>query len=531
MTTQQQKVVRVSLKNDLYELENNINKFIAEEINAKELKHFSAQFGIYQQRDKKFMVRLRVTGNRVTASRLRFIRMNLLEKYNIDYCRLTTRQDIQLHGVEAKDIMAIINDCNDYGLLFNGGGGDTVRNTLMSENSGVTAGSVFDVQPFVEKLWDIVGSWDNAFHMPRKFKMGIFAGENDLNLARIQDLGLVAKIHDGQYGFRVFAGGGLGNKSYEAIELFEFLDATKIVRLIKGMLNLFNDHGNREKRSQARLRYVKEKLGAEEFKKLCLDYYENCELKDDVKVVNKFKQYGNEININDNNNIENSEISHLEDNDFLRWQKFAVSETIYGQNIKSVKLYVKNGNLTANELKLLGNLVEKYSLINEDVNISYSQDFILPLVAEKLLFKLYNDIKDLRSIVDFAFNSFVGQIKACVGASVCSIGVLNSQVVAEKIAKALDKNFANEFKNSSLEDAKKLLNILNNIAISGCPNCCARHVTADIGMHGCRRKIAGEVVDVYKIITKNDKKKTFADNEVGYIIIDDVPEKILSLLG
>ncbi len=527
MVNKQQKVLRKSLKKDLSELEINLNKFITDEIDVKKLKHFSAQFGIYQQRDKKFMVRLRVTGNRVTAKKLQFIRVNLLEKYKIDYCRLTTRQDIQLHGVKAENIMKIINDCNNYGLLFNGGGGDTVRNILMSENSGVAAGSVFDVQPFVEKLWDIVGSWDNAFHMPRKFKIGVFAGQDDLNLAKIQDLGLVAKIHEGKYGFRVFTGGGLGSRSYEAIELFDFLEATKIVRLIKAMLNLFNDHGNREKRSQARLRYIKEKLGASEFKKLCLSYYENCELKDDVKVVNEFKQYGSEIIINDHH----VGATPSEDRDFLRWQSFAVSDTLSGESIKSVKLYIKKGNLTATELELLENIVKKYSLINEDVNISYSQNFILPFVDEKLLFKLYNDIKSLQSVVDFAFNSFVGQVRACVGASVCSIGIVNSQIVAEKIAKALDLHFAKKLQSGSLKDAEILLNVVNNIAISGCPNCCARHVTANIGMNGCRRKIAGEVVDIYKIITKNDERKTFADNEVGEIIEDDVAEKILSLLG
>ena len=516
---------RTSLKADLQQMFEKIDQFIAGEIDYKELRPYSGQFGIFQQRDKKFMVRLRVTGNRLNCKKLAFIRTELIEKFNIDFCRLSTRQDVQLHGVDPKNIREIIGICNANNFKFNGGGGDTVRNILVSEKSGVTEQSVFDVQPFVEKLWEIIGAWENAFHMPRKFKIGIFDGDNDANLAKIQDLGLIAKVQNGEYGFQVFAAGGLGNKSFEGIELFDFLPTNGVVCLVKSMLNLFNDHGDREKRGRARLRFVKERLGDDEFKRLCFEYFANCDEYRDIEILDKYENYI----ANSPANCVN-EIDLPEDNEFRRWLHTAVTEAVSSKGFKSVKLYVKNGNLTVKQLQKLENLAEKYSFRDGELNISYSQDIILPLVDENSLVKLYNDIKKIEKTVDFKFNSFLGHVHCCVGAKVCSVGILNTEQLADKIANALDKYFAELLESGDEESCEKMLEISNNILISGCPNNCARHATAKIGMSGCRKRFAEEVVDAYKVSTKVAQDSVLTENELGVFTIDDTAEKVLQFI-
>ncbi|UDQ97525.1 nitrite/sulfite reductase [Lentisphaerota bacterium WC36G] len=519
---------RESLSQDLENLYIAIEKYIAGEYAYKELKHYSAQFGIYQQRDKNFMVRLRVTGNRLKAEHLNFVRTQLLDQFSIDYCRLTTRQDIQLHGVKACDIKNIIELCNKSFFPFNGGGGDTFRNILVSEYSGLTKRSVFDVQPFVEKLWEKIGAWECAFHMPRKFKMGVFDGPHDLGLAKIQDLGLVAKVKNDEHGFEVYVGGGLGAKTAEGIRLFEFLPAEKVVRLIHAMLELFNDHGNRERRSLARLRYVKERLGDDDFRTLCLQYFQKSIVADNIKMVDSFGNYEPHQKACIESSIKT--IGGDQD-DFLRWKNLATHKTIYTPQLKAVKLFIKEGNLTSNQLEMLENIAKRYSFNNGEVAISYSQDIILPLVDANSLGELYDEIKQVCDIVDFDLTSFSGHIRCCVGANVCSIGILDSTTMSQKIAEALDDKYQDLLISNNVDDSQKVLRVCDTVLISGCPNCCARHVTAKIGLSGKKMRIDDEVVDAYKIVSKHDNLAVIAAQELGEFTVETAVKQVVDLIG
>lgn len=118
---------------------------------------------------------------------------------------------------------------------------------------------------------------EKAFALPRKFKIGFFANGNDLLRASIQDLAFVAKIRDGQRGFAVYAGGGMGRESSVGIELCGFLPETQIFRATLALVALFYDHGNRENRHQARLRFVLKRLGNEAFQRLYLEYFAQAE--------------------------------------------------------------------------------------------------------------------------------------------------------------------------------------------------------------------------------------------------------------
>ena len=200
-------------------LKQEISKFLNGEISAADLKHSTAPFGIYQQRDELFMTRIRVTGGHITNSELQII-ADIIEDNNIGYAHLTTRQDIQLHGVPGKNIYDTVRNCTENGLLFKGGGGNTFRNIAVSPDSGIAPNSVFDVIPYARSLADMIFTWDKAFELPRKLKIGFAASGKDEFMAAVQDLGFIAKSkgwHTGLQGIwrrRYGKGKRVGNRTF-----------------------------------------------------------------------------------------------------------------------------------------------------------------------------------------------------------------------------------------------------------------------------------------------------------------------------
>ena len=133
--------------------------YVAGTIDAKALKGQSAGFGIYQQRDDKTMMRVRRVGGHITTDDFRNA-ANILRTHGGDYAHLTTRQDIQLHGVPAAQVTTALAACESVGFRFRGGGGDTFRNTLVSAYSGLHEDSVFDVVPYAKALSDAFYAFD-----------------------------------------------------------------------------------------------------------------------------------------------------------------------------------------------------------------------------------------------------------------------------------------------------------------------------------------------------------------------------------
>ena len=174
--------------------------FVAGIIDAKTLKSKSAGFGIYQQKDGLTMMRIRRPGGIVTIDDLRNI-AKFIDKYGAGYAHISTRQDIQIHGVKAEDVPAALEDCESMGFPFRGGGGDTFRNTLVSTASGLKKESVFDVIPYARALSAAFKTFDKAYALPRKIKIGFADCDRSLP-RRSSGLGLYRQNCGRQESFR-----------------------------------------------------------------------------------------------------------------------------------------------------------------------------------------------------------------------------------------------------------------------------------------------------------------------------------------
>ena len=497
------------IEKEYLELETGIVDYSNNIIKSPDLKKKGSKFGIYEQKGKKMMLRLKAVGGELSKENFKNL-VDIMYSENIPYLHLSTRQNYQLHEVEFDKVKSTINLCNEKEMYFRGGGGNTFRSILVSTYTGVDKKSNFDVAPYAKMIENEVFLMDKAFDFGRKLKIGFSNNTEDEFVMAVQDMGFVAKEINGKKGFKVFAGGGMGRGSKIGHILLEFLPEEDLLKAVKAMIELFHDRGDRVNRMQARLRFLVEKVGIEGFRKIFLEYFNKEKIENGhIEAVN----YTNYIL-----NLNKFDLTNSSDN-FNQWKDICTKETKF-KDIVSLVLYVKNGDLTKEHSKKLVTLLEKINapLIRATIN----QNLVVPLVHKSALPYIYEFLNtEIPEIVTESF-SIRGQIRACVGAKICMIGVQDSVAVADAIGIELDSLATKypQYKRIIFKEAK-------NIRISGCPSSCAGIPVAPLGFIGLKKKINDVLTDcmqVYMggILTESVQSLAF---EIPNLIIpiDEVP--------
>ena len=194
-------------------------RMLSGEIVSDLFKPFRLQYGIYGQRQAGVqMVRIKIPFGGITANQLRRV-AELSERYTTGVGHVTTRQDIQLHFAELKDVPAIMRGLAEVGLTTREACANTVRNVTGCHLAGVCQGEVFDITPYAKTV---------AYHLlrnplnqslPRKFKIAFSGCKHDCALTPIHDIGLLAvKNEDGMTGFRMAVGSAQHHASLKCFE-------------------------------------------------------------------------------------------------------------------------------------------------------------------------------------------------------------------------------------------------------------------------------------------------------------------------
>lgn len=497
------------IENQYLELENGIIDYTNNIIKSPDLKKKGSKFGIYEQKGKKMMLRLKAVGGELSTQNFKDL-VDIMFKQNIPFLHLSTRQNYQLHEVDFDKVKSTIELCNNKEMYFRGGGGNTFRSILVSTYTGVDKKSNFDVIPYAKMIENEVFFIDKAFDFGRKLKIGFSNSSDDEFVMAVQDMGFVAKEINGKKGFKVFAGGGMGRGSKIGHILLEFLPEEDLLKAVKAMIELFYDRGDRVNRMQARLRFLVEKIGIDGFRKLFLEYF-NKETTENgiIKTID----YANFIP-----NLTKFEINNIDEN-YNQWIDLCVKETKF-KDIVSLVLYVKNGDLSKEHAQKLANLLDNIN--SPIVRATINQNLVIPMVHKSALPYIYEFLNnEIPEIVSESF-SIRGQIRACVGSTVCMIGVQDSVSIADSIAVELD-NLANlypQYRKIIFKEAK-------NIRISGCPSSCAGIPVAPLGFIGLKKRINDVLIDcmqVYMggILTESIQSLAF---EIPNLIIpiDEIP--------
>jgi sulfite reductase (ferredoxin) len=449
-----------NLPAELDELDSYIARYQRGEIDAATLKVRRVPFGCYEQReDGTFMVRIRTTGGALTPLQLRAI-AEISTRYGSDAIHITTRQEFQIHYVALENVLTVMRELLQAGLASRGGGGNTVRNVLVSPDAGVGLDEVFDPSPYAFALTSRLIAETDSWLLPRKFKIAFSNSPADSSYAEFNDLGFVAQNRDGQKGFVVYVAGGLGTKPEVGHLLHEFIPAEDAYVVASALKRLFDKHGNRKNRHAARLRFLWKTLGETRFREL---YDEQLQL---VRSGNPEPLHLEEV-------PQSSLLpSFAPDTDttpeFYLWKDRYV-ENQKQSELVSVRVPVFLGNFK-NEYAI--RLAEFLAPFGDFVlRASFGQNLRLRNIPKNYLpnvFHLLRDLTDLSSGPRFIGNSI-----ACTGADTCKLGICLSKGALSAITEKLNHSSLNL---DQIADFK--------LNLSGCPNTCGQHMLADLGFYG-----------------------------------------------
>jgi len=480
--------------------------FIAGDLPAGFFRAKRVPRGVYEQRqDGTFMVRVRIAGGAVTrdqASRL----SELSEKFGNGQLHVTTRQDIQLHNVDISDTPEVMKLLSEVELSSKGGGGNTVRNVVACPYAGICRTEIFDVTPYAHSVTEFLIPLTGSYNLPRKYKISFSGCNSDCAIARVNDLGFIARVSDGDPGFSVYAGGGMGAYSRTADLLEEWMPASEVVRVAEAVRRLFDRLGDRTNKHKARLRFVFDRIGVDEFRKLFRE--ELAKVTDDgvpeCAVASAV--------LHDPGARENGEGYR-----FLQTEDGVLFLPQRDPDLVSLPIRLRLGFIAAKALRQLGDLTERFS---SDVGFrtTRAQGLIVRGVSMSDIDELRSELQQigLDVVVPRALDRFV----ACAGASTCRLGLCLARGAADACADALDRaNLDTDVVNSM------------NFNISGCPNSCGQHPVADIGLFGAARRGGARLLPAYRVVLGADLtgRKARLAEPVGEVPARAAPSLLISL--
>ncbi len=271
--------------------------------------------GIYQQVDRdrrqylgrpdkpadaraySFMVRTAIPGGRLRSDQL-LAELDLCDEVGSGTLRITGRQNLQLYGVAKRDLVRTLRRIHEIGLTTMGASGDVTRNVMccpapycrdpvhgqIQSMAGYLAGQLAPQTPAYREIWlgeapatpangSQVEPLYGQSYLPRKLKVAVgLPGDNCVDLYA-QDVGLMALCENFQVaGYNVLVGGGMGmsprlEKTFPALaQPLAMIRPEQVADVVRAILRVFRDFGNRSDRRQARLKYLLAAWGLAKFK-------------------------------------------------------------------------------------------------------------------------------------------------------------------------------------------------------------------------------------------------------------------------
>jgi len=497
-----------NLAAELDELDSYIERYRRGEIDAATLKVRRVPFGCYEQRtDGSYMVRIRTTGGALTPHQLRTI-AEISARYGSPAIHITTRQEFQVHDVALENVLPVMRELLQAGLAARGGGGNTVRNILVSPDAGVGLDEVFDPSPYAFALTSRLIAESDSWLLPRKYKIAFSNSTEDSSYAEFNDLGFIAQLRDGEKGFRVLVAGGLGTKPEVGHLLHDFIPAGDVYLVATAIKRLFDAHGNRKNRHAARLRFLWNTLGEERFRELYDEQLQRLRTENPPALL--LEEVPNSSTLPPN-------APELDDSpEFAQWRERFV-EAQRQPGLVSVLVPIFLGNLKNEDAIRLADLLAPFG--NYVLRATFGQNLRLRNIPENYLPNIFHLVREITELTSFP--RLLGNSIACTGADTCKLGICLSKGALTATAERL--------KNSALD--------LNRIAdfrlnLSGCPNTCGQHMLADLGFFGNVGRKEQQMFPAYMVVAGAEigEGKARLARQIDRVSARDLPQFVEEVL-
>jgi len=469
-------------------------------------------WGLYHQRNGQegyFMMRIGTPNGVLEPGQLRVVG-EIADEYargpgtnpifGDAYADFTTRQSIQLHWIELSDVPAVFEKLEENGLSTQQACGDSWRNIVGNPVAGKDGQEVIDAWPVIRELNETFKGNDDHANLPRKWKVSVTgsadgSGQGDINDLAFEPAYKRTKGED-EIGFNVRVGGGLArNEPRFARDIDVWVPPERVSAVAGGLSALFRDHGDREDRYNARIKFLVDEWGADEIRETLQADYVDFELETAGRDVREEYTYN---------------AGEGERNDLI-----GVHDQKDGGNFVGLNVLV--GRMGAADVLDLADLAEEYG--SGEVRLSQRQNVIVTDVPDDAL----DDFLD-EPLLDHYSPSpspFMRGSVACTGTEFCSLSIVETKNRQVRFARWLKANVdlpegVDEF----------------HVHLSGCTASCAQPQIADVSLRGMKTRKDGDPVEALDVGLGGGlgENPQFARWVTQRVPVDEVPGALANLI-
>ena len=463
------------------------------ELTEDEFKPLRLMNGLYLQLHA-YMLRVAIPYGTLNSAQMRGL-ARVARQWDKGYGHFTTRQNIQFNWPKLEDVPDILDALAEVGLHAIQTSGNTVRNVTADHFAGAAADEIADPRPVAELIRQWSTDHPEFQFLPRKFKIAVTGSPNDRAVTAAHDIGLRIVARDGEIGYQVLVGGGLGRTPMIGKVLVEFLPETDLLPYIEAIVAVYNLIGRRDNKYKARIKITLHETGLDEIKRLVEEELiaRRAAFKGvDQRLLEEIRGHFAPPDFNTGGNSAPTLSPALRA--FIDSNVTAHRHTNYAIVTVSMKSHgATPGDATATQMEVLADLAETYG--HDELRISHEQNVILPYIPRSALSDLYQRLK--AAGLATANIGKISDIIACPGMDYCALATARSIPIAQEIA--------THFRDIGLEEEIGAL----KIKISGCINACGHHHVGHIGILGLDR--AG--VENYQITLAGDHTEAAAIGE------------------
>ncbi|HOW74410.1 MAG TPA: nitrite/sulfite reductase [Candidatus Competibacteraceae bacterium] len=456
-----------------------VQRYLAGELTDDEFRPLRLMNGLYLQRHAP-MLRVAIPYGLLSSRQLRAL-AHIARRYDQGYGHFTTRQNIQYNWPKLEDTPDILAELAEVQMHAIQTSGNCIRNVTADHLSGVAPDEIEDPRIYCE----IIRQW-STFHpefsyLPRKFKIAVTGAAHDRAAAQVHDIGLnLLRNKQGDLGFRVLVGGGLGRTPLIGRVIREFLPQRDLLTYLEAILRVYNQHGRRDNIYKARIKILVKALGAEKFREQVEAEWaqiRNSGLALDPAEVERVRRYFAPPPYAADAIDDLSFTQWLKaDQPFAAWVKHNVAaHKVAGYRNVFVALKdpgVAPGDITADQMDAVADLADRYSF--GMIRSTHHQNLLLADVRQADLYPLWHALHGLKLAAPVI--GTLADMICCPGLDFCSLANASSISIAHQINEKFDQL-------DYLYDLGDL-----RLNMSGCMNACGHHHVGHIGILGVDKK-------------------------------------------
>ncbi len=463
-----------------------VSRRLSGELTEEQFRPHRLMNGLYLQLHS-YMLRIAVPYGTLNSRQVRKL-AEIARTYDRGYGHFTTRQNIQFNWPALKDTPDILAELSSVEMHAIQTSGNCIRNITADHYAGVAHDEIADPRPYAEILRQWSSLHPEFSFLPRKFKIAINGATHDRAVVQAHDIGLqVVKNDQGEMGFAVYVGGGLGRTPFIGRRVREFLPERDLLAYVEAILRVYNLEGRRDNKFKARIKILLHEKSLETLRQEIEAEFaarDPAALDLPPEQVARFAAYFAPPELEPKKPI-SDRVERRKGKD-QRFASFLDSNVVAhktpGYVVVTVSLKAIGappGDASADQMDAVADLAEDYS--HDEIRVSHEQNLILPHVALDDLPAVYDRLASVALATPNA--GTISDIIACPGLDYCALATARSIPVAQRIA----EKFGDGARAKSIGPLK--------IKISGCINACGHHHVGHIGILGLER--AGE--ETYQI--------------------------------